>query len=151
MSKRRCRRVVALVAVVVGLLGARPAVGQVALGPVDPPERGGLLNNMAAGRQYDIMNQAHAEKQLDHVQARLRRDVERCNAAGAERATRRIQSLRYRIVVDRWLIRQNSLVNPGCYPYPLREHPISAAAIAPVPPPADRPLSRQRGHSTFLY
>jgi hypothetical protein len=46
-------------------------------------------------------------------------------------------------VVDEWLIRKNSLCNPGYYPYPLRMDPISCNAIALAARPAPSPYPPQ--------
>ena len=129
MSKLQCRGSIARVAVVVVLLSSRPADAQVGVDPGPPREPGGLLNNLATGVQYDIVNQAKAERRLQHVQAKLRRDAERGNPAAVDRDVRRIDNLRYRIVVDEWLIRKNSLQDPGYYPYPLRMDAMSCAAM----------------------
>ena len=56
-----------------------------------------------------------------------------------DRDARRIHNLKYRIVVDEWLIRKNSLQDPGCYPYPIRLDAISCAAIADVARPPQAP------------
>ena len=101
------------------------------------------MNNLVTGVQYDILNQAKAEHRLEHLQAKLRRDAERCNSAAVDRDARRIHNLKYRIVVDEWLIRKNSLYDPGCYPYPIRMHPISSAAIADATRPGPNPYPPQ--------
>ena len=108
-----------------------------------PREHGGLLNDLVTGVQYDIVNQAKAERHLQNVQEKLRRDAERGDSAAVDRDARRIDSLKYRIVVDEWLIRQNSLQDPGCYPYPLRPDPMSCAAVAEAARPAGFPISPQ--------
>ena len=95
-----------------------------------PPQPAGLVGNVISGVQYDIVNQAMAERQLQHAQAKLRRDAERGNPAAVDRDARRIANLRFRITVDEWLIRKNSLQEPGCYPYPVRLDPMSCAVIA---------------------
>ena len=69
------------------------------------------------------------------------------HSAAVGRDVRRIDNLRYRIVVDEWLIRKNSLLDPGCYPYPIRLDPMSCAAIADVRrPPQAPPTPRQPSH-----
>jgi hypothetical protein len=140
MSRLQCRGSIARAAVVViALFSSRPANAQISNDPGPPREPGGLYNNLVTGVQYDILNQAKAERRLQHVEAKLRRDAERCNSAAVDRDVRRIDNLRYRIVVDEWLIRKNLLQDPGCYPYPLRMDAMSCAAIAnaarPAPPP----------------
>jgi hypothetical protein len=147
MSKLQCRGSIALAAVVVALLSSRPADAQVTNDPGPPREPGGFANNMLTGVQYDIVNQRLAEDHIAYLQAKLRRDAERGHSAAAERDARRIDSLRYRVVVDEWLIRKNSLCNPGLYPYPLRLEPVSCAALAdvrrpPGAPPTRLPVSR---------
>ena len=139
MSKLQCRGSIAQAAVVVALLWSRPADAQVGVAPGPPGEPGGLLNNLVTGVQYDLVNQAKAERRLQHLQAKLRRDTERCHSAAAGRDVRRIDNLKYRIVVDEWLIRKNSLQDPGCYPYPIRMDAMSCAAIAQAARPAQAP------------
>ena len=136
MSRLQCRGSIALAAVVVALLSSRPADAQVSNDPGPPRQPGGLLNNLVTGVQYDIVNQAKAERRLQYLQAKLRRDAERGHSAAVDRDVRRIENLRYRIVVDEWLIRKNSLCDPGCYPYPLRMDAMSCAAIAQAARPA---------------
>jgi hypothetical protein len=101
------------------------------------------VNNLLTGVQYDIVNQAVAEKRLPHAQAKLRHHAEWGKSAAVHRDVRRIENLKYRIVVDEWLIRQNSLYNPGWYPYPLRMDPISCEAIALASRPEEVPYIQQ--------
>jgi hypothetical protein len=143
MSKLQCRGSIARAAVVVALLWSRPADAQVGFDPGPPREPGGLVNNLVTGVQYDLLNQAKAEGRLQHLQAKLRRDTERGNSAAVDHDVRRIDNLKYRIVVDEWLIRKNSLHNPGCYPYPIRMDAISCAAIAQAARPAPAPYPPQ--------
>jgi hypothetical protein len=143
MTSILCRGSIAWAAVVVALLSSRPADAQVGFDPGPPREPGGLVNNLLTGVQYDIWNQAKAEHRLQHVQEKLRRDAERCDSAAADRDARRIENLKYRIVVDEWLIRQNSLYNPGCYPHTLRMDPITCDAIAQAASPAQFPYHPQ--------
>ena len=148
MSRLQCRGSIARAAVVVvALLSSRPADAQVGTDPGPPREPGGLLNNLVTGVQYDLVNQAKAERRLQHVQAKLRRDAERCNSAAVDRDVRRIDNLKYRIVVDEWLIRKNSLCDPGYYPHPLRLDAMSCTAIAlaarPVPSPPSQLVPMQ--------
>ena len=71
------------------------------------------------------MNQAKAERRLQNLQAKLRRDAERGDSAAVDRDVYRIDNYKYRIVVDEWLIRKNSLLDPGCYPAdPARCHVV---------------------------
>jgi hypothetical protein len=144
MSRLQCRGSIARAAfVVVALLSSRPADAQISNDPGPPREPGGLVNNLLTGVQYDIVNQAKAERHLQHVQAKLSRDAERCNSAAVDRDARRINNLKYRIVVDEWLIRKNSLQDPGYYPYPIRMDAISCAAIANAARPAQAPYPPQ--------
>ena len=87
MSQLPCRGSLARVAVLVALLWSRPAGAQVTNDPGPPREPGGFLNNMVIGAQYDIVNQAKAERRLEQVQARLGRDAERGHTAAVD-ATR---------------------------------------------------------------
>jgi hypothetical protein len=143
MSRLQCRGSIARAAVVVALLSSRPADAQVIVDPSPTPQPGGLLNDLVTGVQYDIVNQAKAERRLQHVQAKLRRDAERGDSAAVDRDVRRIENYKYRIVVDEWLIRKNSLQDPGYYPYPLRMDAISCEAIALVRRPAQSPYPPQ--------
>ena len=70
------------------------------------------MNSMVIGTYYDMKNQALAEWQLQKVEAKLRRDAERGDTAAVECDIRRIDNLKYRIVMDEWLIRWNSLQDP---------------------------------------
>ena len=97
------------------------------------------MNNLVTGVQYDLVNQAKAERRLQLLQAKLRRDAERGDAAAVDHDVRQIDNVKYRIVVDEWLIRKNSLQDPGCYPYPLRMDAMSCAAIAQVARPSQDP------------
>lgn len=128
MSRLQCRGSIAQAALVVALLSLRPADAQVIVDPGSPREPGGLLNNLVTGVQYDIVNQAVAERRVQQLEAKLRRDTERGDRASADRDVRWIERYRFRIAVDEWLIRKNSLVDPGCYP--LLIDPCSRAAIA---------------------
>ena len=142
MSRLQCRGSIALATVVIALFSSMPADAQVTNDPGPPREPGGLLNNLLTGVEYDLVNQAMAEKRVRHLQEKLRRDAERCNSAAVDRDARRIENLRYRIVVDEWLIRKNSLYNPGYYPYPIRMDAMSCAAIANVARPPGAPPIR---------
>jgi hypothetical protein len=142
MSRIQCRGSIALAAVVVALLSTRPADAQVGFYPGPPREPGGLVNNLVTGVEYDILNQAKAERRLQQVQAKLRRDANHDNSAAVDRDVRRIENLRYRIVVDEWLIRKNLLLDPGCYPLPVRMDAMSCAAIADVARPPGAPPAR---------
>jgi hypothetical protein len=147
MFRLQIRGSIALAAFVVALFSSRAADAQVTNDPGPPREPGGLLNNMLTGVQYDLVNQAKAEHRLQHLQAKIRRDAERGHSAAVDRDARRIDNLKYRIVVDEWLIRKNSLYDPGCYPYPLRMDPMSCAAIANVArPPQAPPILPAPGH-----
>jgi hypothetical protein len=130
MSMLQFRGSIALAAVVVALLSSRPADAQVIGNPPSAPEPGGPVNTFFTGVYYDVLNQAKAERSLRYYQAKLGRDAERGHSAAAAHDARRIENLRFRIVVDEWLIRKNSMLDPGCYPYPVRLDPMSCAAIA---------------------
>jgi len=128
-------------AVVVALLSSRPAEAQISTDPGPPREPGGLVNNLATGVQYDLVNQALAERRLQKVQAKLRRDAELGDTAAVERDLCRINDVKYRIVMDEWLIRWNSRQYPDFYP--IRTDPVSAAAIAQAGRPEEFPGPRQ--------
>ena len=137
MSRLQCRGSIAGAAVVVALLSSRPADAQVGVDPGPPREPGGLLNNLLTGVEYDIVNQALAEKHLQHLQAKFRRDAERGDRAAVDCDVRRIDNVKYRIVIDEWLIRWNSLQYP-CF-YPIRTDAVSRAAIAQAANPIQVP------------
>ncbi|WP_435007641.1 hypothetical protein P12x_004908 [Tundrisphaera lichenicola] len=146
MSTLLCRGSIALAAVMIGLLCPRPAAAQLGTDPGPPREPGGLVNNVLTGVQYDIVNQAKALRRLDHFRAKLGRDAERGNSAAVERDSRRIHVLRHRIAVDEWLIRKNSLCDPGYYPRPLWLDPMSCEAEALVRRPQDFPTPPQSAY-----
>ena len=137
MSRLQCRGSIAGAAVVVALLSSRPADAQVGVDPGPPREPGGLLNNVITGVEYDIVNQALAEHRLQKLQAKLRRDAERGDTAAVDRDVRRIDNLKYRIVIDEWLIRWNSRQYPDFYP--IRTDAVSCAAIAQATHPTQVP------------
>ena len=118
MPHLRWRVSIALTVLMVFLLS--PGVPS-ASRPRSAPQDEGLLNNLITGVWYDIVNQAKAERHLQMVQAKLMRDTKRGNKAAADRDAYRINNLKYRIVVDEWLIRKNSAHGPG---------PLSARAPA---------------------
>ena len=105
---------------------------QVGVYPPRPVEPGGLVNNVITGVQYDIVNQAKAERRLHHVEAKLRRHAEHGWSDAAAHDARRIHYLRNRIAVDEWLIRWNSLQCAGPYPAPPCIDPMSLAVMAQV-------------------
>ena len=141
MFRIQCRGSIARAAVVVALLSSRPAHAQVGVDPGPPREHGGLLRNFVTGVHYDTVNQALAEKKLQHVEAKLRHDSERGNYAAVDRDVCCIDNLRYRIAIDEWLIRWNSLENPGFYP--IRTNAVSRAAIAQAATPIIVPIPWQ--------
>ncbi len=125
MPNLQCRGSIVLAAVVVALLWSRPTAAQV--GP--PHGHGGLWNNLVTGTYVEIVDQAKAEQRLEHLEAKLRRDAARGNAAAAERDARRIAKTRFRIGVDEWLIRYNSCQQLGPYPDPICLDPQTREAI----------------------
>ncbi len=125
MPNLQCRGSIALAAVVVALLWSRPTAAQV--GP--PQGHGRLWNNLVTGTYVEIVDQAKAEQRLEHLEAKLRRDAARGNAAAAERDARRIVKTRFRIGVDEWLIRYNSCQQLGPYPDPICLDPQTLEAI----------------------
>ncbi len=139
MSRLQFRGSIAGALVVVGLLSSRPAHAQVGVDPGPPREPGGLCNAVVTGVYYDVVNQALAEHRLQHLQAKLRHDAERGDKAAVECDIRRIDNIKYRIVIDEWLIRWNSRQYP-CF-YPIYTDPVSAAAISQASHPTDVPDS----------
>jgi hypothetical protein len=125
MPNLQCRGPIALAAVVVALLWSRPTAAQV--GP--PTGHGGLWHNVVTGAYVEIVDQAKAEQRLEHLEAKLRRDAARGNAATAEHDARRIAKTRFRIGVDEWLIRYNSCQQLGPYPDPICLDPQTREAI----------------------
>ncbi len=128
-------------AVVVALFLSRPAAAQVGVDPGPPRERGGFLHAVVTGVEYDVVNQALAERRLQCLQAKLRRDAERGDIAAVDCDVRRIDNVKYRIVIDEWLIRWNSREYP-CF-YPIRTDAVSAAAIAQATHPTPSPYPPQ--------
>jgi hypothetical protein len=137
MSSLQCRGSIAGAVFVVALLSSRPADAQVGVDPGPPREPGGLCNNLLTGVQYDIVNLALAEHRLQKLQAKLGSDAERGDRAAVDCDLRRIDNVKYRIAMDVWLIRWNSLHNPGFYP--IRTDPVSCAAIAQAATPIQLP------------
>jgi hypothetical protein len=133
MSTLHCRGSIAGAVVVVALLSSRPAVAQIGIDPGPPREPRGWCNDLITGVKYDVLNQALAEWHLQHVQAKLSRDAERGDMAAVDCDVRRIENLRYRIVIDEWLIRWNAREYP-CF-YPIRTDEVSRAAIAQAATP----------------
>ncbi len=129
MSLLQCRGTIAGTALVVALLSSRPTNAQIGYPfPMQSPPD--MSSPFVTGVWYDAANQAKAERQLQHAQAKLGRDAERGDSVAVDSDVRRIERYRFRIVVDEWLIRKNSLQEPGCYPFPICLDPMSCAAIA---------------------
>ncbi len=141
MSRIQCRGAIAGAAVVVALLSSSPARAQVGVDPGPPREPGGLLNDLITGVEYDVVNQALAERRLQKLEAKLRRDAERGDRAAVDCDRRRIDNVKYRIVIDEWLIRWNSRHYP-CF-YPIRTDEVSCAAIAQAASPTQVPNIQQ--------
>ncbi len=137
MSRIQYRGSIALGAVLVALLSTRAVDAQVSIDPRAPREPGGLVNNIITGVQYDIVNQRLAERRLQFLQAKLRHDAERGNAAAVERDKRRIDNVMTRIRMDEWLIRWNSLEYPCFYPLPIRTDPATCSVIAQMTQPTE--------------
>jgi hypothetical protein len=141
MSRLQCRVLIAGAAVLVALLWSRAADAQVGVDPGPPREPGGLLNALVTGVEYDIVNQALAEHRLQKLQAKLTRDAERGDIAAVDCDVRRIDNVKYRIVIHEWLIRWNSHQYPDFYP--IRTDAVSRAAIAQASLPAPAPYPPQ--------
>lgn len=144
MSRLQCRGPIVRAAVVVALLASRPvsAQGLVGQGLVVPgPRQVGSSPNSFSGVQYDIANQAKAERRLQNLRAKLCRDSERGNSAAVGRDERQINYTRYRIAVDEWLIRKNRFQDPGYYP--IQTDSLSCAAIAQAASPPQFPPALQ--------
>jgi hypothetical protein len=137
MSRLQCRGSIALAAVLVALLLSATADAQVVVVVPSPRQPKHPGHPLVTGVAYDVKNQEMAERKLEKLQAKSRRDAERCDSDAADHDARRINELRYRIVVDEWLIRWNSLHNPGSYP--LRIDTMSCAAIAQAASPPSGP------------
>ncbi len=128
MSRHQCRGSIVGAAVLVALLSSRPADAQVGIDPGPPREPGGLCNKLATGVWYDVVNQKLAVHHLEHLEAKLRSNAERGDTTPSGFHLRQIDNLKYRITIDEWLIRWNSLHYPDFYP--IRTDPVSCAAIA---------------------
>ena len=107
MSRFQSRGSIVRAAVVaVALLSSRPADAQVTNDPGPPREPGGLVNNLLTGVEYDILNQAKAERRLQHVSGE---DHARCRAVQLRRLVHRRPSDRQPQVSHRG----QRMVNPG--------------------------------------
>ena len=139
MFKLQYQGSMALTAVAVVLLSTHAADAQMVRG--GPQLRSGLFNIAAPSSWNERVNQANAERKLPYREDKLRRDVERGDSVAIDRDARRIDYLRYRIVMDQWLIRKIACDEAGCLPYPARLDPMSYCAIAQYhtpPSPPDR-------------
>ncbi|SIN75855.1 hypothetical protein SAMN05444166_0678 [Singulisphaera sp. GP187] len=134
MSRLQYRGSIALAAVVVALLSSRPADAQVIVDQGPPRQPVGLLNSLVTGSWFEIKDEAKAEHRLQHLQAKLSRDGSRGDLAAVNRDVRRIDNVKFRLAVDDWLIRKNSLQCFGYYP--IRVEPLPCAASCPRPPQA---------------
>jgi hypothetical protein len=141
MSRLQCRGSIAGAAVVIALLSSRAAEAQVGVDPGPPREHGGLVNDLVSGVKYDIVNKELAEHRLQKLQAKLRRDAERGDMAAVDHDARRIDNVKYRIVMDEWLIRWNLRQYPDFYP--IRTDPVSRVAIAQATHPTPSPFPPQ--------
>ncbi len=141
MSRLHCRGSIAGAAVVFALLSPRPADAQIGVDPGPPRERQDHVNTVIIGAKYDIVNQALAEHKLQYLQAKLRRDAERGDTAAVEHDIHRIDNVKYRIVMDEWLIRWNMRQYPDFYP--IRTDPVSCLAIAQATHPTPSPYPPQ--------
>src|SRR5262245_17334672 len=120
MSSIPCRGWIALAGALLALFASRGADAQVVVPPgaIPPPTEhfgSGPLSDLIIGANFELMDQAHAERKLCHLEAKLQRDAARGDWAAVERDRCQIDRLRYRISVDEWLIRKNRLQPPGYY------------------------------------
>jgi hypothetical protein len=92
---------------------------------------------LLTGVKYDVVNKALAEHRLQKLQEKLRRDTERGDIAAVDHDVHCIDRVKYRIAIDEWLIRWNSLHYPDFYPIWTDE--VSAAAIAQAAQPTQVP------------
>src|SRR4051812_11624960 len=77
MSNLQSRGSIALAAVAIALLWSRPAAAQV--GPSHG--HGNVRDNVVTGAYIDIIDRANAERRLEHLEVKLRRDAGEGNAA----------------------------------------------------------------------
>jgi hypothetical protein len=141
MSRLQCRGSIAGAAIVVALLSSRPAEAQVGVDPGPPREHPCLLRAVITGAEYDILNEALAERCLEHLQAKLRNDAERGDVAAVDHDAYRIDKVKYRIAMHEWLARWNMRQYPDFYP--IRTDAVSCAAIAQATHPTPAPYPRQ--------
>ena len=137
MSTLQFQGSIARAAVVIALLSTRIAHAQLVDAPGPLENIKGTANGFVTGVQYDVVNLAKAERRLQNLQAKLKRDAEGGDSTAVDRDIRRIDRDKYRIAVDEWLIRKNSLCDFGYYP--IRTDAISYAAIAQVASPPQVP------------
>src|SRR5947199_265948 len=95
MPNLQGRGSIALATVAVALLWSRPAPAQVG----SPHSPGSSWNNLVTGTYIEITDQSMAERRLEHLEAKRRRDAAQGDAVAAERDTRRITRTRFRIGV----------------------------------------------------
>ena len=125
MSTLQFRGSIVLLTVLAASLSARFAQAE---------EPGGLYNNLVTGVGYDLANKSLAEQKLQRLQTRPVQG----HFASPERRAQRVNDVKYRIAVDCWLIRKNSLLDPGYYP--IRTDPDERAIIAQAASPAPYPV-----------
>ena len=116
------------------IIGATVLVVALAAQFTRAEEPGGLYNNVVTGVGYDLANKSLAEQKLYRLQTRPVQG----HFASPERRAQRINDVKYRIAVDCWLIRKNSLLDPGYYP--IRTDPDERAIIAQAASPAPYPV-----------
>ena len=140
MSKLQFRGSIAGAAIMIALFSSSSADAQVSeSSPTGQPDD--LYTRVITGVQYEIVNQAKAQQRLVRLQEKLQRDRQGGNPAAVDRDVLWLDRTRYRMAVNCWLIRKNSLLDPGYYP--IRTDEMSAFYINQVAsPPQGFPVSR---------
>jgi hypothetical protein len=128
-------------AVVIAMFSSKGANAQVVAPDPSWAYGNGFLYYPHIETLYERMDHAHAERKLWHLEARLRHDAERGDSAGVGCNISRINEVKYRMAVDEWLIRKNSLHDPGYYPF--RTDTQTAAYIAQATRPGGDPVFPQ--------
>lgn len=143
MSLLQYRGLIARAAVVVALLSSRPADAQVVVAPAPGPVQQdcGLLSAYIPGVRIwpEVMGKAKAERCLQYLQAKYRRDAARGDLAAVDRDLCQIDQVAYRISINEWLIQKNLNQQPCFSPHPVPIDCLSRAAIADAARPPEAP------------